>query len=158
MAFKIYRRLRYVLWKMKFVFLVVFLVWTALMAFVFVFVFYATRATPPQYDAVNKTVAEMVGRYSNYDAGGRAAMQHIAAQLLRYPQAKNYTARYYETSFDGGTRTLKYDRDSKKLLSSGGRCECNGSYENVTEKMIQEVAARRGKIDDFKKLGGVSYP
>ena len=31
-------------------------------------------------------------------------------------------------------------------------------YNNVTEKMIQEVAAKQGKMDDFKKMGGVEYP
>ena len=154
MAFKIYGRLRCVLWKIK----IVFLVWAALMTITFAFVFYATRATPPKYDPVKKTVAEMIGRYSDYDAGRRNAIQHIAAQMQHYPQAQNYTARYYNTSFDGGTKKFNYDRKTQQFFYGGGGCGCGGGYEHITAEMVQEVAAKRGTMDDFKKLGGVSYP
>ena len=154
MAYKIYLRLRSVLWKIK----IVFLVWATLVTFTFAFILYATCATSPKYDPVKQTVVEMIGKYSDYDAGRRDAIQHIAAQMQRYPKARRYTARYYEVGWNGETRRLIYDRDEKQLLRGNVPCGCIARYDNVTENMIQEVAAMHGSMSDFKKLGGIESP
>ena len=145
---------------------IVLLAFTALMSFFLAWFFYANRASPPKYDPVQRSVTEAIGLYSDFKRGERDAIQHLAAQIQRYPQAQSYTARYSEIGFKGDNRIIDYDRASKIVTkrsfkqskADADACKCGDNHAVVTDKMIQAVAARQGSMSDFEKLGGVSYP
>ncbi len=119
---------------------------------------YATRPIALHYDAATQTAYESIGLYTGYDTGERAAFQHIANQMRLYPQANLYVVEYHNTLFDEiGPQKLGYNRKEKRF--SRGSDEGGGSwYENVTDAMIQKVAAKHGKMDEFMKMGGSFFP
>ena len=120
--------------------------------------YHANKPIPTTYNPVKQQVEESIGFYSDYDAGESASLQHIAAQMRRCPQALHYFAHFSAGWLDGQGYIMTYDRNAKQLIRGDEFCGCGGGYENVTDKMIQEVAAKHGGMSDFEKLGGVSYP
>ncbi len=115
-------------------------------------------AIAPHFDSTKQTVEESMWNQPDYSKGEHVALQHIANQMRLYPQANFYQA-YYRAGdwWDGNDFKMSYNRKEQNI-SQGNACGCGGGYYPVTEKMIQEVAARHGAMDDFKKMGGVEYP
>jgi hypothetical protein len=109
------------------------------------------------------TVELYIGSYVGAYSGERAALQCLATEIRRHPNAQKFVINWSESwlawfhcdeAFD--RHSIHYERQTHRLWVG----DYGGSWgqDGVSDQIVSDVAKAHGVVDDMKRYGCQAYP